>query len=267
MPRGEWPSVNARCHVTSLTLTRNFLSMLSPAALQPLAVSLGSLLLDYNPIACLPLNLRCCTAMTLLSCSHARLSYVPALPPNIMSLRLHDNRLLHLPDDIPSLTRLREARLYNNQISAVFPRINLNPSPSVFGSVLVLRMINNHVTSPLLNTIASGCPLLEELALSHNRISLLHGAICSLARLQRMLLHSNRISLISPDVTGLTSLHTLVLTENRLLHLPPELSACTALRVLSLEGNPLQSPPPMVARRVELVLEYGRACHCRIEKL
>ncbi len=50
--------------------------MLSAAALHSLAASLTSLLLDHNPIACLPLNLRCCTVLALLSCCHARLSYV-----------------------------------------------------------------------------------------------------------------------------------------------------------------------------------------------
>lgn len=70
--------------------------MISPATLQPLARTLTSLLLDHNPIACLPLNLRSCTALALLSCSHARLAYVPALPPRLASLRLHDNRLLQV---------------------------------------------------------------------------------------------------------------------------------------------------------------------------
>jgi hypothetical protein len=71
--------------------------MISPATLQPLAVSLTTLLLDCNPIACLPLNLRVCTALVVLSCCHARLAYVPALPPHLLSLRLHDNRLLQVP--------------------------------------------------------------------------------------------------------------------------------------------------------------------------
>ena len=128
-----------------------------------------------------------------------------------LSPRLHDNRLLHLPDDIPCLTLLREARLYNNQIAAVFSR-PFPAAPTVFGSVRVLRMVNNHVTSPLLNTIASGCPLIEELALSHNRISLLHAAVCSLSKLQRLLLHSNRICHIAAEVLNLSSLHTLILT-------------------------------------------------------
>jgi Leucine-rich repeat (LRR) protein len=136
-----------------------------------------------------------------------------------------------MPDDIPHLTLLKEARLYNNQIAAVFaPSAPFAPR-SLGGSVRILRMVNNHVTTPLLNVIAAGCPLLEELALSHNRISLLHGPVCSLANLQRLLLHSNRITDIFPDVTGLISLQTLVLTENRLIRLPPELSGCSKLRV------------------------------------
>jgi Leucine-rich repeat (LRR) protein len=139
--------------------------------------------------------------------------------------------VLQMPDDIPHLTLLKEARLYNNQIAAVFAP-NAPPSlRSLGGSVRILRMVNNHVTTPLLNIIAAGCTLLEELALSHNRISVLRGPVCSLAHLQRLLLHSNRITDIFPDINGLSSLQTLVLTENRLSRLPPELGACTQLRV------------------------------------
>ena len=96
-PQTEWPSVPARCSITALNLQKNFLPMISPAIIQPLAFSLVSMLLDHNPIACLPLNLRSCTALTLLSCCHARLTYVPALPPRLLSLRLHDNRILQVP--------------------------------------------------------------------------------------------------------------------------------------------------------------------------
>jgi hypothetical protein len=96
LPQAEWTSVTARTCVTSMNLQRNFLPMISPATLHPLASSITTLLLDHNPIACFPLNMRSCTAMTLLSCCHARLAYVPALPPNLLSLRLHDNRLLQV---------------------------------------------------------------------------------------------------------------------------------------------------------------------------
>ena len=154
-----------------------------------------------------------------------------------------------MPDDIPHLTLLKEARLYNNQIAAVFatgmpvpPAIQIAavfatgvPVPpamhSVGGSVRILRMINNHVTTPLLNIIASGCPVLEEIALSHNRISHLQGPVCSLVRLRRLLLHSNRVTDIFPDICGLTALESLIITENRLIRLPPELSKCSKLRV------------------------------------
>ena len=136
-----------------------------------------------------------------------------------------------MPDDIPHLKLLREARLYNNQIAAVFPRAVDASARSVGGNVRVLRLINNHVTTPLLDIIASGCPLVEELALSHNRISVLQGAACSLSRLQRLLLHSNRISEIGAEVCGLSSIETLILTENRLSRLPPHLSACSKLQV------------------------------------
>jgi Leucine-rich repeat (LRR) protein len=231
-------------------LQRNFLAMLSPATLHPATASLASLVLDHNPICSLPLNMHACTALTLLSCCHARLSYVPALPPRLLTLRLHDNRLLQvnhpsphrastsvlldvflqMPDDIPRLTLLKEARLYNNQISAVFPAA-IAAAGSVVGNVRVLRLINNHVTTPLLNIIAAACPLIEELALSHNRISVLQGAVCALAKLQRLLLHGNRICDIAPEVSALTSLETLILTENRLVRLPPQLGACCKLQV------------------------------------
>ena len=135
-----------------------------------------------------------------------------------------------MPDDIPLLTLLKEARLYNNQIASVFSS-SFAVAPHSVGSVRILRMINNHVTTPLLNTIATGCPLIEELALSHNRISHLQGAVCALGKLQRLLLHSNRISDISPEICGMTSLETLVITENRLSRLPPELSQCSKLHV------------------------------------
>lgn len=102
VPVAEWRGVSARSCVTALNLQRNFLPMVSPALLHPLAYSLTSLLLDHNPIACLPLNLHACTALALLSCSHARLSYVPALPPRLLTLRLHDNRLLQAPSPTPA---------------------------------------------------------------------------------------------------------------------------------------------------------------------
>jgi Leucine-rich repeat (LRR) protein len=135
-----------------------------------------------------------------------------------------------MPDDIALLSLLKEARLYNNQIAAVFTSSFTIASHSV-GSVRILRMINNHVTTPLLDTIATGCPLIEELALSHNRVSELKGAVCSLGKLQRLLLHSNRISDISPEIRNMSSLETLVITENRLSRLPPELSQCSKLHV------------------------------------
>lgn len=250
LPQAEWTSVTARTCVTSMNLQRNFLPMISPATLHPLASSITTLLLDHNPIACFPLNMRSCTAMTLLSCCHARLAYVPALPPNLLSLRLHDNRLLQvrafflfekyiaqnlqllqMPDDISHLKLLKEARLYNNQIAAVFKSSSLIAQSSSGGNIRILRMINNHVTTPLLSVIATGCPNLEDLALSHNRISSLDGPVCSLSRLQRLLLHCNRISHISGDISGASSLETLILTENRLCFLPPQLALCSKLRV------------------------------------
>ena len=136
-----------------------------------------------------------------------------------------------MPDDIPHLTLLKEARLYNNQIAAVFATGAPPAMHSFGGSVRILRMINNLVTTPLLNIIARGCPMLEEIALSHNRISHLQGPVCSLVRLQRLLLHSNRVTDIFPDICGLTALESLIITENRLIRLPPELSKCSKLRV------------------------------------
>jgi Leucine-rich repeat (LRR) protein len=178
-----------------------------------------------------------CRPASSLSASTTIASFRSHLPPQNQSRLISDVVPSQMPDDIAYLSLLKEARLYNNQIAAVFTCSFTIASKPVFashsvGSVRVLRMINNHVTTPLLNTIATGCPLIEELALSHNRVSQLQGTVCALGKLQRLLLHSNRISDISPEIRNMTSLETLVITENRLSRLPPELSQCSKLHVI-----------------------------------
>jgi hypothetical protein len=122
LPQTEWTSVASRCSISTLNLQNNFLPMISPATLQPLTHSLVSVLLDHNPIACLPLNLRACTALTLLSCCHARLAYVPALPPRLVSLRLHDNRLLQVAySTLSKLNGIKLLTLFRRRCRMTYP--------------------------------------------------------------------------------------------------------------------------------------------------
>lgn len=127
-------------------------------------------------------------------------------------LDLSNLGLTSLPDELWTLTHLKELSLSNNQL------MNLPPK------------IGNLVS-------------LTKLGLRGNQLMSLPPEIGKLTNLMKFHLRDNQLQNLPPEIGNLISLTQLNLTDNQLTSLPPEIGQLTNLITLELAGNKLTNLP------------------------
>ena len=90
---------------------------------------------------------------------------------------------------------------------------------------------------------------LEELDLSHNKLTWLPDGIGGFTSLRHLSFYDNDITFVHDALWRLTKLETLNLANNRIDNLGDGIEALTSLRELDLRGNPLRMTDAL--RRLE----------------
>eukprot|EP00013_Stygamoeba_regulata_P005514 CAMPEP_0177637074 /NCGR_PEP_ID=MMETSP0447-20121125/4778_1 /TAXON_ID=0 /ORGANISM="Stygamoeba regulata, Strain BSH-02190019" /LENGTH=1732 /DNA_ID=CAMNT_0019138979 /DNA_START=143 /DNA_END=5342 /DNA_ORIENTATION=+ len=181
--------------------------------------------------------------MTHLEINNARIKHLPVeikIFFSLLVLRLRQNRLASLPDEVAKLKLLRELDLSENSFSE-FPVILLKVQ-----GLNSLTLAHNHLAA--LPPLADSLRRLEHVDLSHNEFSVFPSSLLSLGGSLRSLdLSSNRIQHLPGDLAPFTRLNVLSLSNNRFTEiLPGSFSTLTSLRQLDLSENQLRQLPAEV---------------------
>jgi internalin A len=165
---------------------------------------------------------------------------IKELPPALFKcttlrhLDLSRNLITSLPNEFASLTQLESVVLSHNRLTA-FPTV-LYGMPS-----LTRVIIDNNGLNAWANPNSLQLPNIEELDLSHNKLSQVISSIGALTRLTSLNLTDNALDRL-PDALGhLSALQDLFLAGNKLSELPRSLGDVSTLRTLDLENNELTS--------------------------
>ena len=97
---------------------------------------------------------------------------------------------------------------------------------------------------------------LEELDLSHNKLTWLPDGIGGFTSLRHLSFYENDITFVHDAIWRLTKLETLNLATNRIDHLGEGIGDLTALRMLDLGHNALMSVPDALGRLQALEFLY-----------
>lgn len=172
-----------------------------------------------------------------------RLVELPALPPSVRELYIHDNQLVRLPP-LPPL-RVLDAN-----------RNRLTELPPLAGTEFVYAAANRLTALPALSgvrylnacenplaDVALDDPALEELRLEQVGLRALPPSIARLSNLRELALRGNALTAL-PDLAAMTRLEVLDLRANQLAEIPATVCSLPALAKLDLRWNPLHEVPP-----------------------
>ena len=198
--------------------------------------------------------------VTALDLSGNLISSLPSsgLPPNLVSLSLHDNKLTNIEGQLncPDLLQLSLSR---NSIATI--------SGGAFQQLGHLKYL--HLDSNLLDSLPGGLfdalIALKGLDLSHNKITCLPTSMFdSLKNLEMLSLSFNQISALGPginvtswvEIRSLPKLTRLFLDHNRIQIFPASVFYnCSGLKRIELQSNRIASLPPALFFRLRS-LEY-----------
>lgn len=226
------------------------------------------------------------------------------LAPALISLEvlsLANNGLTSLPDNIVSLTQLRELNLMYNKLKYLPQRIGFMCSlqklgiannellslPATFGALNLIERVDlehNHlsvlpenldnlVSCKMLNannnklTRLPRCvgrmPSLTSLSASCNALTYIPSQLTTSATLVCLRLNVNQISMLPDRFGDLTQLQELNLDYNRISKLPVSFWKLSSLTVLRIEGNDslLDPPPEVLGRGGVEVVKYCKEIH------
>ena len=214
----------------------NFLQRLAVASKSG-CLHLSRLSLPSFPEEIVELN----TSVSKLSLAHNRLSVLSPcikLMYNLTVLRLQDNCLYQLPNEMEALTGLMDLDLEGNRLETCSSVL------SSLTSLTFLNMSRNDISECPLPI--SALTLLMELYLDHNRINALPNRIGRCARLIVLSLSHNQLAKLPSTVKDLSCVTHINLAHNMFSIIPADLGLLASLDVLDLNGNELESPPPQI---------------------
>lgn len=152
------------------------------------------------------------------------------LSDSLEILNLSNNSLTKLPDDLPSLSKLRIIFCSEN---------NFTELPEVLGRCPNLEMVgfkSNHI----IKVSASALPTkLRWLILTDNKISELPDEIGNCKALQKLMLAGNMLQELPASIANCTQLELLRISANQFTTLPYWLVSLPRLTWLAYAGNPL----------------------------
>ncbi|XP_067171164.1 biglycan [Apteryx mantelli] len=173
------------------------------------------------------------TRLEKLYLSHNRLAAIPApLPPGLLELRVHDNRIRAVPR-----RAFRGLRHVNCIEMGGNPLDNSGFEPGAFAG---LKLNYLRISEARLTSVPKDLPeTLRELHLDHNRIQTIErDDLKRYGQLARLGLGHNEIREVAEGgLSPLGSLRELRLEHNRLRRVPPGLPGLRLLTVVYLHGN------------------------------
>jgi hypothetical protein len=163
--------------------------------------------------------------------------------PNLFALYLAGNRIRQVPGWVTRNPRIRSLSLGRNALPR-FP-----PELAEMANLCTLELDGNAI-SELPPTIG-GMTSLETLDLRGNKLARLPAEIGDLGRLDRLLLDDNRLARLPPEIGRLSRLEVLDLSNNELTDFPSEIADLRCLRSLRVGGNRLS---PEVRAKLQRLL-------------
>ncbi|KAF4127263.1 Leucine rich repeat [Phytophthora infestans] len=155
---------------------------------------------------------------------------------SLRSLNLSFNALSTLPDGVGAIPKLQELNFKSNTLGSL---------PSAVNNLSELVILNGDNNA--LQCLPSGCgehwALLEELRLTHNRLTVLPVTMGLLHSLRRLHLSNNRLTALPLELGALTRLRELDVSWNQLTSIPDELGCLESLTSLDLSHNELLTFP------------------------
>lgn len=174
------------------------------------------------------------------------------LPPDIgrltklKELRLRNCQLTSLPPEIGQLTNLEKLYLGNNQLVKI---------PSEISQLINLKELDlnsnglSQLSPSFLNTSLS---CLQKLYLSGNHLRDFPPEFCCFTSLTELDLNSNQLVNLPPEIGQLFKLKRLFVRANKLIKIPAEIGKLTELNELHLNGNQLKNLPPEIGQLTKL---------------
>lgn len=157
----------------------------------------------------------------------------PAFPPDLRTLDVSENELMHLPDNLPAELRTLDAR--GNRMTSL---------PETLPAALQLLAIGSNELTSLPVTLPDG---LQTLAVASNRLASLPETLP--AELQQLDVRSNRLTSLPETLP--TGLQLLEVGGNRLTSLPDTLPP--ELQELEADGNWLTRLPDSLPAELQLL--------------
>ncbi|KAI8376468.1 uncharacterized protein BYT42DRAFT_574721 [Radiomyces spectabilis] len=248
-----------------LDLRHNLLSTLPESLIQ--LRNLTVLQLPYNHFEEVPSCVTKMKSLRELDLSHNRLTQVPvelAQIDRLEILELGNNQIKELPRELTELGMLRKLNVQHNQLTS-FPKIEhatewqkleelvisqnrlrvLFPASISLLSLQRLDAQHNQISDLMSDQEMSvQLPMLEELLLSHNRLSSVSpGVLASAPKLQTLALAWNTLAEIPDSILQLEQLKRLDVSNNEIRSLSPDLSNLSQLMTFNYEGNPIRTLP------------------------
>jgi len=173
-------------------------------------------------------------------------------------LRLNDNQITALPENIGNLTNLTSLFLYSNQLTTLPKSIgdltfledlllsenHITALPENIGKLTNLRSLYLFSNSLTVLPISIGNLMyLEELVVSANQLITLPESIGNLINLKSLDIESNQLTALPESIGNLTILDDLYLERNQLISLPESIGNLSSLTYLNLSENQLSSLP------------------------
>ncbi|XP_046390373.1 leucine-rich repeat-containing protein 40-like isoform X2 [Ischnura elegans] len=156
----------------------------------------------------------------------------------LTTLNLQDNGLESLPCEIGNLQSLTKLNVNYNKLTDI---------PNEFFQLRELKSlaISHNFLESLSSDGIGDLIMLENLEVSHNKLTVVPPGVGFLTRLKQLSMSHNDISDLPPDIGNLRVLQVLDLSYNKLTTLPP-LGELRKLEMLYLQHNLLSSTPDLV---------------------
>lgn len=159
------------------------------------------------------------------------------------SLKLNNNELIEVPDEIGNLTNLYILNLSDNKLE------NLPSSIANLKKLFALDLGKNKIKLPEEFSQLSNLKILD---LTHNEMDQLPENFYHLQKLKKLNLSINKFKEVPECVTKLPNLEALNLSENEIEQLPKELINLKKIKELKLSGNKLTELPEWISELTNL---------------